>query len=142
MPSEKWVSTSAGRHLAGRKKTDTAPELALRKALFAEGARFRLHRNLAKGCTPDIVMAGRRLAIFVDGCFWHSCPEHGRATPFAGPNAELWQQKMTRNAERDARSTKLAEALGWQVRRVWECRVRRDPSGVAREILSATQGGT
>ena len=98
---EKWVSTSSGRHLAGRKKKDTAPEVALRKALHAAGARFRLHRQLAKGCTPDIVMPGRRLAIFVDGCFWHGCPRHGRKTPFTGPNAELWEQKMQRNAERD-----------------------------------------
>lgn len=142
MPSEQWVSTQSGRHLSGRKKQDTAPEVALRKALFAEGARFRLHRQLAKGCTPDIVMPGRRLAIFVDGCFWHSCPDHGRKTPFTGPNADLWQRKMILNAERDVRSTQIAESLGWDVRRLWECQVRRDPSAVARNLLTTGQIGT
>ena len=58
------------------------------------GLRFRLQRQLAKGCTPDIVMPGRRLAIFVDGCFWHGCPKHGRKSAFTGPNAQLWAEKM------------------------------------------------
>jgi DNA mismatch endonuclease (patch repair protein) len=132
-----WVSTSKGRHLAGRKKKDTAPEIALRKALHAQGARFRLHRQLAKGCTPDIVMPGRRLAIFVDGCFWHGCPSHGRKSAFTGPNAALWEDKMQRNAERDRRSTALARDQGWTVVRVWECEVRADPDGVATVALAA-----
>jgi DNA mismatch endonuclease (patch repair protein) len=131
-----WVSTSEGRHLAGRKKKDTVPEVALRKALHAQGARFRLHRQLAKGCTPDIVMPSRRLAIFVDGCFWHGCPQHGRKHSFNGPNAALWEDKMQRNAERDRRSTALAEADGWNVTRVWECEVCEDPSGMAASLLS------
>jgi DNA mismatch endonuclease (patch repair protein) len=130
-----WVSTSKGRHLAGRKKQDTAPEIALRKALHAQGARFRLHRQLAKGCTPDIVMPGRRLAIFVDGCFWHGCPQHGRKSAFTGPNAALWEQKMQRNAERDQRSSALAREQGWTVLRVWECEVREDAVGVAAKTL-------
>jgi DNA mismatch endonuclease (patch repair protein) len=130
------VSTAEGKHLAGRKKKDTAPEIALRKALHAQGARFRLHRQLAKGCTPDIVMPGRSLAIFVDGCFWHGCPEHGRKTGFNGPNAALWQEKMQRNAERDRRSTALAREDGWNVVRVWECDVRKDPRAVAASLLS------
>ena len=134
----RWVSTSAGSHLAGRKKQDTGPEIVLRKALHAQGARFRLHRQLAKGCTPDIVMPGRRLAIFVDGCFWHGCPRHGRKIAFTGPNAALWEDKMRRNAERDRRSTALAEAGGWNVARVWECEVRDDPGGVAASLLSRT----
>src|SRR3954469_12787159 len=111
--AEKWVSTAAGRHLAGRRKESTAPEVALRKALHAAGARFRLHRELAKGCTPDIVLPGRGIAVFVDGCFWHGCPKHGRKTPWTGPNARLWFDKMQRNGERDLRSTALAEGLGW-----------------------------
>jgi DNA mismatch endonuclease (patch repair protein) len=139
---ENWVSTSSGRHLAGRKKKDTAPEVALRKALHAAGARFRLQRQLAKGCTPDIVLPGRRVAVFVDGCFWHGCPRHGRKTPFTGPNALLWEEKMTRNAERDRRSSALAEDLGWQVTRVWECAVRESPTQVAEEILGASDQRT
>jgi DNA mismatch endonuclease (patch repair protein) len=120
--TERWSSTAAGKHLSGRRKTDTVPEILLRKALHAAGARFRLHRRLAKGCTPDIVMPRRNIAIFVDGCYWHSCPTHGRNAPFTGPNAHLWEQKMKRNRERDARSSALAAAGGWIVVRV-QCHV-------------------
>jgi DNA mismatch endonuclease (patch repair protein) len=132
---EQWVSTNAGRHLAGRRKRDTSPEIHLRKALHAQGARFRLHRQLAKGCTPDIVLPGPRIAIFVDGCFWHGCPEHGRKTPFSGPNAALWEAKIRRNAERDLRSTALAESDGWVVARVWECEVAHNAEQMAQRIL-------
>lgn len=94
-----------------------------------------MHRRLAKGCTPDIVLPGRHVAVFVDGCFWHGCPEHGRKTPWTGPNAELWEAKMRRNAERDRVSTALAQEQGWHVIRVWECEVAGDADAVARRIL-------
>jgi DNA mismatch endonuclease (patch repair protein) len=81
-------------------------------------------------------MPGRRLAVFVDGCFWHGCPEHGRKTEFTGPNSALWEEKMQRNAERDRRSTALAQESGWNVVRVWECEVRGDPSDVATSLLA------
>jgi DNA mismatch endonuclease (patch repair protein) len=111
------------------------PEIKLRKALHAAGARFRLHRHLAKGCTPDLVLPGRHVAVFVDGCFWHNCPKHGRKRPWAGPNADLWSGKMRRNHERDERSTGIAQELGWQVFRVWECEVRRECSDVVARVL-------
>jgi len=134
---EKWVSTRAGQHLSGRRKINTKPEVELRKALHAAGARFRLHRQITQGCTPDIVMPGRRVAIFVDGCFWHGCPTHGRKAAWSGPNAALWEAKMVRNAERDERSTRLAQDRGWLVIRVWECEVRRNPVQVASKILAS-----
>lgn len=71
-----WVPTSAGAHLRGRRTEDTAPELILRRAVHALGFRFRLRRRLA-GCRPDFVMPRHRVAVFVDGCFWHNCPQHG-----------------------------------------------------------------
>lgn len=129
------MSTSAGRHLSGRRSKNTAPEIALRKALHAAGARFRLHRQLAKGCTPDIVLPSRHLAVFVDGCFWHNCPDHGQKNPWTGPNADLWAGKMERNRERDERSTRLARELGWSVVRAWECEVRDGPDAVAARVL-------
>lgn len=136
MVAEEWVSTVAGRHLSGRRKEDTAPEVALRKALHAAGARFRLHRHLAKGCTPDIVLPIRRLAVFVDGCFWHGCPVHGRREAWAGPNAHLWEEKMVRNKERDIRANSLATELGWRVMRVRECDIGLDAGAVAHAILT------
>lgn len=132
-----WVSTDAGRHLAGRAKTSTTPEVQLRRALHALGARFRLQVRLAPGCTPDVVLPRRKLAVFVDGCFWHGCPEHGRRTPWTGPNAARWADKMARNRERDERSTALAVGLGWTVVRVWEHEVTADPVAAAMRVLSA-----
>lgn len=131
-----WVSTSAGRHLQGRRKTDTAPELLLRRALFSLGARYRLHRELTKRCSPDLVLPGRRIAVFVDGCWWHSCPRHGRQRPFTGPNASLWMEKMARTRERDRYATQAAQDLGWTVVRLWECEVHADPMQAARRILA------
>lgn len=135
MSVEGWISTSTGAHLRGRRKRDTEPELLLRKALHAEGARFRLNKTLTKGCTPDILLPRRRLAVFVDGDYWHSCPIHGRKTPFTGPNAALWEKKMERNRERDVMSTRLAQEAGWTVVRVWECSIRADAAAVARMVL-------
>lgn len=134
-----WVSTRQGQHLRRRRKIHTEPELLLRRALHAAGARFRLHRRLAHGCTPDIVLPGRRLAVFVDGDYWHSCPVHGRTTPFTGPNAALWEDKMRRNRERDAHATQTAQSLGWHVARVWECSIRDSPESVAQRVLKRQQ---
>ncbi len=124
--TEQWTNTTAGRHLAGRVKTSTKPEVALRKALHAASFRFRLHPRIAKGCTPDLVLPRYRVAVFVDGCFWHGCPEHGRRTPWSGPNAARWAAKMERNRERDERSTRLAQEAGWTVLRVWEHEITQD----------------
>jgi len=131
-----WVSTDEGKHLAGRHKKDTAPEVALRKALHAAGLRFRLQRRLAPSCTPDIVLPSRRLAIFVDGCFWHGCPEHGRKKPWTGPNAELWEKKLQRTAQRDREADQTATDLGWTPVRVWECEIRQSPTRTAERILT------
>ena len=137
---EQWVTTDAARRLRGRKQRETEPELLLRRALHAAGARFRLHRTLAPGCTPDVVLPGRRLAVWVDGDFWHGCPEHGKRT-FRGPNATLWEAKITRNQARDARAAQTARQLGWTVVRVWECEIRRNPEAAAARVVSAVPPG-
>jgi DNA mismatch endonuclease, patch repair protein len=137
VPRESWISTREGRHLARRRKSHTEPELLLRRALHAAGSRFRLHRRLALRCTPDIVLPGRRVAVFVDGCWWHSCPVHGRKKPFTGPNAALWEAKMARNRERDEYSTAAATSLGWTVVRVWECEIIADPQTAAQKVLES-----
>jgi DNA mismatch endonuclease (patch repair protein) len=139
---EAWTPTPEGRHLAGRRKINTEPELLLRRALHAAGMRFRLHRKLANRCTPDIVLPSRHIAVFVDGCWWHSCPVHGRNKPFSGPNAALWEAKMIRNRERDAHATRAAEGLGWTVVRIWECEVKADPNAAARRVRGAAEVGS
>lgn len=123
---QQWVPTAAGAHLRGRPKSGTHPELALRRALRQLGVGYRVQHRIARGCTPDVAMLGPRVAVFVDGCFWHGCPRHGR-TSFSGPNARLWVEKLARNRERDARSTQLAEAAGFTVIRLWECDVLSAP---------------
>lgn len=135
----RWVSTAAGQHLAGRRKRDTVPEIVLRRELHARGSRFRLQRRLGPRCTADVVLPRHRLAIFIDGCFWHGCPQHGRRLPWTGPNAQLWEEKLARTASRDVAATRLAQEQGWTVVRVWECAVAADPTGVAEQVL-ATAG--
>lgn len=97
---------------------DTKPEMRLRKLLWLCGNRgYRLRSKLPG--KPDIVFSGARLAIFVDGCFWHGCPScgDGRAP---SSNIEYWNAKRVRNRERDAARTLELETMGWRVVRLWE----------------------
>jgi DNA mismatch endonuclease (patch repair protein) len=80
-------------------------------------------------------MPRRRIAIFVDGDFWHSCPVHGRTKPFTGPNAIQWTAKLRRNRIRDLESTAIAESMDWTVIRVWECSIVADVESAARSVL-------
>lgn len=104
------------RRVKGR---DTSPELKVRKALTALGARYRLNRKDLPG-TPDIVMAGRRLAIFVHGCFWHG-HDCARGSRVPKANREYWTAKVARNVARDARTAAELTAAGWRVETIWEC---------------------
>lgn len=134
---EQWISTEHSQGLRGRRSTNTEPEVLLRRALHALGARFCLHRRIAKGCTPDIVFPGRRLAVFVDGDFWHGCPAHRPNRDPSGPNREMWRAKFEATKARDERANTIAEDAGWTVIRVWECEVRQDPVATARRVLDA-----
>lgn len=88
----------------------------LRKALWASGLRYRLHMKTAAG-KPDIVFPRVKVAIFIDGCFWHGCPEH-YVRPRSG--AAFWSDKLRENVIRDIRQTRKLEELGWRLFRVWE----------------------
>lgn len=104
------------RRVKGR---DTAPELSVRQVLRANGVGYRLGGCGLPG-RPDLVMRGRRVALFVHGCFWHGhdC-SRGARQPKA--NAGYWRAKIERNRSRDARTSAELEALGWKVITVWEC---------------------
>ena len=104
---------------------NTAPERAVRAALFAAGYRYRLHRKDLAG-SPDIVLPRHRLAVFVHGCFWHGheCPKGRRPTS----NVDFWNPKLDRNMARDRNNRTRLEAVGWKVVVVWECDV---PQGIA-----------
>ena len=101
------------------KGKDTSPELKVRKALTALGARYRLPRADLPG-KPDVVLPGRRLAIFVHGCFWHG-HDCARGARVPKQNRDYWVGKVERNRARDARSREALAALGWRVETIWEC---------------------
>ncbi|RAJ61672.1 T/G mismatch-specific endonuclease [Streptomyces sp. Amel2xB2] len=128
-----WTSTEKGEHLRGRRVRDTAPEVALRRALHRLGFRFRLQRSVAPKCTADFVLSRYGVAVFVDGYFWHGCPAHGPKV-FRGPNAPLWSAKIETNKERDRRNTEAAKARGWTVLRVWECEIRANVESAALSV--------
>ncbi len=117
--------------MAGIKGRDTKPEVVVRKALFAAGFRFRLHRQDLPG-SPDIVLPGRRVAVFVHGCFWHS---HSgcRYAKMPTTRREFWETKLAANVERDRRARDALLSAGWRVLVIWECATR---SSAVRDILS------
>jgi DNA mismatch endonuclease, patch repair protein len=104
------------RRVKGR---NTTPEMTVRRALTRLGARYRLHRKDLPG-NPDIVMPGRKLALFVHGCFWHG-HDCARGSRVPKANREYWVAKVGRNVARDARSAEALAALGWRVETIWEC---------------------
>lgn len=106
--------------------TGTKPELVLSKLL-----RKKLLRNTLPG-KPDFVYKPERLAVFVNGCFWHRCPVC--LLPYPKTNADFWLRKFERNVERDRLNREELEKIGWEVVEVWEHEVRRDPRAVVSEI--------
>lgn len=115
-----WASSPAARNvMRGNRSRDTKPELALRRALHASGLRFRVGIRPEPGLrrTADIVFTRQRIAVFVDGCFWHGCPKH-----FVAPRANhgYWGPKIDANRERDRDTTRRLEGAGWTVIRIWE----------------------
>lgn len=120
------------RRVKGR---DTSPELAVRAILRAAGIGYRLG-GMGLAGRPDVVMKGRRVAVFVHGCFWHGhdCPR-GARKPKA--NAEYWTAKIDRNRARDTRVAAELEAAGWRVLTVWECDLRA-PDFAARLVAAVT----
>lgn len=109
------LSDQVSQQLSRMPVKNTGPELKLRSALHALGMRFRLESQLPG--RPDIVLPCARLAIFVDGCFWHACPQHG-VTP--KNNRDWWSAKLGRNVERDREKDASLRDLGWDVVHVWE----------------------
>lgn len=133
-----WVATTGGSHLRGRRTRDTAPEVALRRAVHALGLRYRLGRTLFNRCRPDLAFPSPRVAVFVDGCFWHGCPQHGPSR-FRGPNADRWAAKIETNRQRDQRVDNELVGAGWRVVRVWECEVRREAGEAARRVADVVR---
>lgn len=109
--------------MSGIRGKNTRPEMIVRRYLHAQGFRFRLHSTALPG-KPDIVMQKYKLAIFVNGCFWHRHTGCRYATTPA-ENREKWQEKFDGNVARDSRNIRLLLAAGWRVIVIWECGLKR-----------------
>ena len=109
---------------------DTKPELRLRQALWARGLRYRIGFRHDFG-RPDLTSARHRLVVFVDGCFWHGCPEH-YSRPQTRP--DFWARKLAENVRRDQLQTASAESAGWRVERIWEHEVDEDVDQLAESL--------
>lgn len=114
--------------MSGIKGKNSLPEILVRKALFAMGYRFRLHRRDLPG-TPDIAMPGRKIAIFVHGCFWHA-HQGCKYAKTPSTRTEFWTAKLQGNVDRDRHATDKLIEMGWRVLNVWEC-TTRNPEATA-----------
>lgn len=130
------MSLSRSEHMARVKGVDTKPEMILRSALWGRGLRYRLHRR-THGSRPDLVFISAEVAVFVDGCFWHGCPDHYSKPRSSG---EFWAKKLRDNVNRDMRQTNRLECEGWTVIRVWEHEIVEDLASVVDLIAVAVAG--
>lgn len=119
----------------GRVKTrDTAPELVLRRALWAAGLRgWRLHPKRVPG-TPDMAWIGLRVAVFVDGAFWHGHPAY-----YHGQSGKFWDDKIARNRARDERVNAELADCGWRVVRLWDFELQKEPTACVERVRSVVE---
>lgn len=113
-------SAARSRNMQAVGRVDTSLELRIRSQLHRQGVRFRKDYPIrvdGRLIRPDIVFTKKRIAVFIDGCFWHLCPIHGQ---IPATNADFWRQKLERNAQRDVEQTDALQRAGWTVVRVWE----------------------
>ena len=134
---ESWASSPrVRRSMQSNRPRNTAPEVALRSALHRAGLRFFKHRRPITGlrCEADIIFPGPRLVVFVDGCFWHGCPQHAT---FPKTNAEWWARKLQATRQRDLDNERALTAGGWTVLRVWEHEATTDAVARIRAALTS-----
>ena len=126
------TSEATSRVMSANVGKNTKPELALRQALRAIGIPgYRLHWKRAPG-QPDIAYPGRKIAIFMNGCYWHRCPHCN--LPIPKSNTDFWMEKFERNKKRDAEVTRKLEEKGWTVLVFWECEVKKDVLACAKKV--------
>jgi DNA mismatch endonuclease, patch repair protein len=129
------IDERKSRDMRAQRERDTGIEREVRSRLHARGLRFRVHRRLLEGSRRevDVVFPGAKVAVFVDGCFWHGCPEHGT---WPRNNADFWRAKIEGNVARDRDTDARLEAEGWTVVRVWE---HEAPADAAERIAAAVE---
>lgn len=134
LPPGSWATSVAIRKtMQATRNRDTSSELAIRSAVHRLGLRYRVAQRVAPDCpwTADLVFARARVAVFVDGCYWHGCPEHFR---LPHSHADYWQAKIAGNRRRDAVVNDALAERGWAVIRVWE----HEPVAIATQRIAAT----
>ncbi|MFA6120172.1 MAG: very short patch repair endonuclease [Sideroxydans sp.] len=120
--------------MKANKARDTKPELAVRKILWSAGIRgYRINWKKAPG-TPDICFPGKRIAIFVNGCFWHRCPKCAASLPKT--NAAFWKKKFELNVARDKAKIKALKKLDWLTLTVWECEIKKSHAEVLKRVTN------
>ena len=136
MPRPEASSEVVRSRMQRQRRRDTKPEVELRRILHSRGLRYRVDHKPMEGMRrrADLVFTRARVAVFVDGCFWHSCPLH--ATRPAS-NAEWWEQKLLAKVQRDRDTDRRLEEAGWTVLRAWE---HEPPSEVADRVTVAVRG--
>lgn len=136
-PEASWASTAAARNtMRANRGRDTAPELLVRSLLHRQGYRFRVDAAPSPELRrrADIVFRRARVAVFIDGCYWHGCPDHGSMPK---TNRTYWENKLGRNVARDRETNSHLRAQGWLVMRFWE---HEDPQSVVDHIAGAVEG--
>lgn len=128
-------SEVASRRMKSVGQRDTAAEMEIRRRVHAKGLRYRVNHPVLRKPrrTADMAFTKAHVAVLVDGCFWHGCPEHGTSSK---SNAKFWRNKIETNQKRDIDTTERLEAAGWQVIRFWE---HEDPEGAADKIAQAVR---
>lgn len=135
-PDASWASSPAiRRSMIGNRGRDTSPELAVRRLVHATGLRYRVNARPVPGLrrTADLVFRPSKVAVFIDGCFWHGCPRHGSVPK---TNVEFWGAKIDGNRRRDRETGRHLRREGWLVLRFWE---HEDPTVVAARVASAVR---
>jgi DNA mismatch endonuclease, patch repair protein len=134
------TSAATTKAMKGNRAKNTLPEIRLRKELWKSGLRgYRLHPSSVLG-RPDICFIARKIAIFVNGCFWHRCARC--SLPLPKGNRKFWREKFRRNRVRDRRKARCLRQNGWHVLTVWECQIRSDASKVAQSLTTVIRNSS
>lgn len=131
--------TATSRVMSANKDRDTKPEILIRKALWKRGIRgYRLHWKKVPG-RPDLAFPKKKVAIFVNGCFWHRCPYCD--LPLPKSNSEFWSEKFRKNLERDQRKVLELRSVQWEVLTIWECQIKNDIEACIKKIEELIRKG-
>jgi DNA mismatch endonuclease (patch repair protein) len=132
--SPKPKNESTSKVMSANKHKNTKPEIMLRRALYAKGLRgYRIHSKQLPG-KPDIAFISKKIAVFINGCFWHRCPHCNYSLP--KNNTQFWKEKFEKNIQRDEKKKDNLESIGWQVVTVWECELKKNIETQIRKIKS------